>query len=130
MLRLRLVTLLLIAASSMSSAACHSSDPPEHRYHTRGLVTDLAGSGTERSITIHHEAIPGFVGRDGTTAEMPSMKMAFGAANDVPSELLQPGTQLSFDFDMRWSQRPALWIVHVAALPSGTELTLPEGHEH
>jgi len=127
MLRLRLATSLLTAALSSLTCACHSSDPPDRRYHVRGIVTEVAGSGSERSITIHHEAIPDFVGRDGASSEMPSMKMAFGAANDVPSSLLEPGKKVGFDFDVRWSRRPALWIVKAEALPSTSELTLPEG---
>lgn len=125
MLRLSLATSLLTAASILT-CACHTSDPPDHRYHVRGLVSEVAGSGSERSITIHHEAIPSFVGRDGKTAPMPSMKMAFGAADEVPSALFQPGEKIGFDFEMRWSRRPALWIVHVEPLPRSTQLELSE----
>jgi hypothetical protein len=129
MLRLCFATLLLTAATTMTYA-CQGSDPPVRSYHARGMVMEIAGSGRDRSITIHHEAIPGFVSRDGAIAEMPSMKMTFGAANEVPSELLEPGTKLGFDFDVRWSRSPALWIVHAEALPSDAQLTLTDGAGH
>jgi Cu/Ag efflux protein CusF len=120
---------MLLTAASMTWS-CHTDDPAEHRYRARGLVIELSGTGAGRSVTIQHEAIPSFVGRDGKSSEMPSMKMTFGAASEVPSAILEPGNKISFDFDVRWSRSPALWIVHAEPLPSSTALELPEGKEH
>ena len=104
--------------------ACGTSDPPTRRYHARGQVTALNGSGPDLSVSIHHEQIDGFEDRDGKRSAMPSMVMAFGVAPEVPRDLWSQGAKLSFDFDVRWSKQPTLYIVKAEALPADTALTL------
>jgi len=111
-------------ACTLGCAASCTQDPPPKRYHARGVVSEVSGSGADLSITIHHESIPNFTGRDGKPSEMPSMQMTFGAANDVPNTLWKDRNKVEFDFDVRWDKRPALWIVHAQPLPESTELTL------
>lgn len=60
---------------------------------------------------------------------MPSMKMVFGVARDVPRAIWRTGQKVEFDFDVRWQERPALWIVRANTLPDATELTL-DASEH
>jgi Cu/Ag efflux protein CusF len=116
------VTSCLLAMLLM--AACNPSDPPTRRYHVRGQVVAITGEGPERSVTIHHERVPDFVGRDGKKTEMPSMKMIFGVAPEVPSALLKPGAKLGFDFEVRWNEAPALLLLKGEPLGAGVELVL------
>jgi Cu/Ag efflux protein CusF len=105
-------------------SACKLAEPAVRRYHARGVVTEIASTGGELSVAIHHERIAAFEDRDGHAAEMPAMTMIFGVAPSVPRSLFQQDQKLAFDFDVRWNDRPALWIVHAQALPATTELTL------
>jgi hypothetical protein len=109
----------------LALAAC-AHDPPVKRYELRGQIVSIEGSGDDLSLTIHHERVPAFTGRDGKVSEMGSMKMIFGIAKDVPRAALQQGTKLQFAFDVRWSEAPALLIVQAHALPADTPLTLTD----
>lgn len=99
-------------------------------YHVRGLVQEVAGTGPEMSVAIHHEPIPLFEGREGTKSDMESMTMIFGVAKDVPSSVLTPGDKIVFDFDVRWNKRPALYITHAEPLPATTDLALSTSIAH
>jgi len=107
---------------------CGTSDPPVRRYHTRGQVTALSGAGAELTISIHHERIEGFEDRDGQRSPMASMVMAFGAAPDVPRDLWSQGAKVDFEFDVRWSKQPTLYIVKARALPADQPLLLTKEH--
>lgn len=107
--------------SSTLTFAC-AGDPPMRRYHARGVVKEITGGGSQLSASILHEAIPHFEGRDGKQAEMPSMTMDFGVADDMPRALFGQGQKIAFDFEVRWSQRPAMRIVKAEALSPETEL--------
>jgi Cu/Ag efflux protein CusF len=114
----------LAGMTLMAAVACASKDPPVKRYHVRGQVEAVEGSGEDLRVTIHHERVPGFVGRDGKASDMGSMKMIFGVAAKVPSEQLHAGAKVGFDFEVRWSQTPALLIVGVEELAGDTGLVL------
>lgn len=107
---------------------CSDSDPPERRYHARGLVTESSQDGDELSVAIHHEQIKAFEGRDGKRSNMDSMTMLFGVAKDLPPAMFSQGTKLAFDFDVRWSKRPTLLIVKAEKLPAETQLKLDSSH--
>jgi Cu/Ag efflux protein CusF len=108
--------------------ACGTADPPTRRYHARGQVTAVNGSGPDLTISIHHEQIDNFEDRDGKRAAMPSMVMAFGVAPELPRDLWGQGKKLAFDFDVRWSKQPTLYIVKADALPADAALTLTSEH--
>mgnify|MGYP003407292124 CR=1 FL=1 len=118
--------LLLTSTLLLAIAACGPNDPPTRRYHTRGQVTELLGSGAELTVTIHHERIEGFEDRDGKRSAMPSMVMAFGPAPDVARDLWSQGAKVGFDFEVRWSKQPTLYIVKAEALPPDTALDLSQ----
>lgn len=98
------------------------------RYHVRALVKEVAGSGDELRVALAHERVPAFEDRDGKRSEMPAMTMVFGVTSDVPK--LEPGLKVGVDFDVRWTEAPALLIVHAEALPADTELTLESARNH
>ena len=112
----------------VTANACGTADPPVRRYHARGQVTDVSGAAAELTIAIHHERIPSFEDRDGKRSPMPSMVMAFAAAPDVPRELWTKGAKVDFDFDVRWSKQPTLYIVKAQALPGDATLELTQEH--
>jgi hypothetical protein len=96
------------------------------RYHVRALVKEVAGSGADLRVVLAHERVPNFEDRDGKRSDMAAMTMAFGVASDVPQP--RAGEKLGVDFDVRWSQAPALLIVHSEPLPADSELTLSLEH--
>ena len=108
--------------------ACGTNDPPVRRYHVRALVKEVSGSGADLRVALHHERIPNFEDRDGKRSEMSAMTMVFGVAPEVAVAQLKAGAKVEVDFDVRWSQAPALLVVSAAALPEGTELVLPPDH--
>jgi Cu/Ag efflux protein CusF len=113
-------------ALTFALLACGKSDPPDRRYHTRGLVVRADGEG----VAIHHERIEAFEDRDGKPSAMDSMQMLFGAASDVDAALFKPGAKLAFDFDVRWAKQPTLLIVKAEPLGSETELVLEQDGHH
>lgn len=108
--------------------ACGANDPPVRRYHVRALVKEVSGSGADLRVALHHERIASFEDRDGKRSEMAAMTMVFGLAPEVPVAQFKPGAKLELDFDVRWSQAPALLVVRAQPLPAETELTLPPDH--
>ena len=118
----------LFCGALMMASACGTADPPVRRYHTRGLVTEGSAAAAELTIAIHHERIASFEDRDGKRSPMPSMVMAFGAAPDVSRELWSKGAKVDFDFDVRWSKQPTLYIVKAQALPADATLELTQDH--
>jgi len=111
-----------------SLLACGTADPPVRRYHARGQVTEVSGSGPDLTIAIHHELIQGFEDRDGKRSPMKSMVMAFGVAPDIPRDLWSQGAKVAIDFDVRWSKHPTLFIVRAEALPGDALLELTRDH--
>ena len=119
---MRLFTLLLLLS------ACGSADAPVRRYHVRAQVKEIVGSGADLRIALQHERIPGFEDRDGKRSEMAAMTMLFGVASQVPVGQFAVGQKVAADFDVRWSEAPALLIVHAEALAPDTALTLSSEH--
>jgi Cu/Ag efflux protein CusF len=91
-------------------------------------VTESAVDADGLNVAIHHEAIPNFEDRDGKSSSMSSMTMLFGVADDVPKSLFKQGAKVELDFDVRWSQRPTLFIVKASALDAETPLELKTSH--
>jgi Cu/Ag efflux protein CusF len=105
------------------------SQPAVKSYQSRGLVSEVAGSGAELSVAIHHEQIPQFQARDGSVSDMGSMTMIFGVSSKVDSSVLAAGSKVKFDFDVRWNQRPSLWITRAEPLADATALALTNEHD-
>jgi len=126
----RLALLSAVPSLLFALVGCGDSDPPVRRYHTRGVVSESSRDGDELSVAIHHEKLEAFEGRDGKRSDMDSMTMLFGVAPDVAPGLFSDGAKLSFDFDVRWSKRPTLFIVKAQSLPPDTELKLDESSHH
>jgi hypothetical protein len=110
---------------ALSAAGCgHGPAKTDARYHLRGVIAAMSGSGADAELSIHHEAIPNFKDRDGHASTMASMTMIFGLAQGVSPAALHVGDKIAFDFDLRWSTSPALLITKLEKLPADTPLAL------
>jgi len=89
-------------------------------YTVRGRV-DVVSPG---ELSVHHEAIPTFINRQGKSAGMVSMQMPFAVSDRVDVVGVHVGDLVEIDVLTRWSARPPLQIVRLRKLPPDTELTL------
>jgi len=82
---------LLVSLSTLAllfAVACGPRRPAnEKRYPLKGKV--IAVNKTERTATIKHEDIPGY---------MPGMTMPFKIKNDADLEMLKAGDEVSLEF--------------------------------
>lgn len=111
------VTALAFLAATLSACSEKSQDqtpdaaaPPENLqvYTVRGEIEALPSETTD--LRIHHEAIPEFIGPDGTVQGMQSMTMAFwppqglsledARIKDLDLTGLAPGDKVSFTFEV------------------------------
>lgn len=109
-------------AASAADAAAHD------RYTVRGIVRGRpadARPGSDRPITILHQAIPEFRDRDGEVTGMMAMAMPFlvGAELD-PAALdgLAVGDKIEFTFEVDWAAALPTRVVALTKLPADTEL--------
>ena len=100
--------------------ACGDDDgpatPPDGTYLVEGTVESLPREGAERrEISIAHEAIPDFVNREGEEVGMDAMTMQFVVAPDVDLEGIAAGDPVEFTFEVRWNDRPMLYVTRLHA---------------
>ncbi|MAY75303.1 MAG: hypothetical protein CMJ31_11400 [Phycisphaerae bacterium] len=85
----------------------------DQAYTVRGRLVQLPTSGgASRSLKIHHEHIPAFVGSDGEVHRnangvlgMLSMQMAFPLVDpDVDLSTYEVGDKVRFTFEVRWRE--------------------------
>ena len=115
---------LCVASIVLLATACSSGEDAPISYHLRGVVKDVAGTGPDARVTIHHEAMPHFKDRDGHDAPMASMTMNFGFVSSIAATRFVVNDKIAFDFDVRFSQTPPLLITQLQTLPTVTQLTL------
>ena len=77
------------------------------------------------SFQLHHEAIPGFVGRDGQASGMESMTMPFELEKGVSLEGVAVGDPVEIKLHVDWSADLAVVVTALSELPAGTKLDLP-----
>jgi Cu/Ag efflux protein CusF len=95
--------------------------PPDQTYDSRGVVYGIMHlEGRWPEITLHHQAIPEFVGREGAVAGMESMAMPFTVAPGVSLEGIEEGDPVAFRFEVRWEGQPTLLVTSLEPLPPGT----------
>ena len=120
------LALWLVVLFSLSG--CFSR-PPADVYNSRGSVirAERAADGTGR-VTLLHEAIADFKGRDGKVQGMAVMAMTFGAETHVPVEALEPRDKIAFRFEVHWNTPLPLRLIEVRELDPQTPLKL-DGYE-
>lgn len=137
--RLARAALLVCVAGAIVTgiAACEERTPAptaaaagdRHVYTVRGRIAALPEPGKPASqLMIHHETIPGFVGKDGRVVGMQEMTMPFVPAKDVSLDGLKRGDGVEFTFEVQWSPRPSSTLTKIAKLPEGTSPDLKAGN--
>ncbi len=120
------LTLVLTACDSQSQVAPQATAVQAAREYTvRGVVRQVAADGGE--ITIHHEAVPEFVGISGETEAMDSMSMPFPVVEKLLLEGIAAGDKVSFRFRIDWDGKVPLSVVALEKLPAETELDFEKG---
>jgi hypothetical protein len=123
----RILSATLLLALALSASCKPGAEEGTRRngrtYTVRGQVTQLPdpahpGSG----LYLSHEAVDGFVDRDGKTVGMDPMNMPFPVAPGVDLAGLAPADVVEFDLNVDWQAEPAVEITRVRKLPPGTKL--------
>ena len=100
--------------------------PGMHRYTVRGEVVQLpdpARHGDE--LLVRHEAIDGFVTRDGKVERMAPMVMPFRLEPSALAQGLAVGDKVEIRFAVDWSG-PSFRVERVERLPAATPLRFDE----
>ena len=118
---LTLALICLLLACDRQSAPPADADEVQ-TYRVRGKVVSVE----DRTVNIHHEAIPQFVHITGKADGMDEMVMAFTLGEDVEADSLGPGDRISFDLHARWKPSAEFWIDNLAPLPEDAKLNLTE----
>ena len=99
--------------------------PAPAEYQVRGLVRQVKPQSIgSTQLSIHHEAIPDFVGIRGDVEGMKSMTMPFTVAESVDLEGIGPGTKLQFRLTVDWTAPEPALITAIEVLPAETPLQL------
>jgi len=114
---------LLLALTACGDNTGRSQSPPTRTYEVRGIVRQIQlGTEGHSRITIHHEAIPDFVGIDGQQQVMKAMTMPFAVAESVDLTGLAPGTMIRFELTVDWNAAEPGRITSLEPLPADTVL--------
>lgn len=92
-------------------------------YQVKGLV----GGVSPKEIQIHHEAIPDFVGIDGTSEPMESMTMPFPVADPALVAGIAAGDRIDFTFRVDWDGKQPLVVTRIEKLPAEARLAFEKG---
>ena len=113
---------LLVAACGTQDAAAPPG-PPDQSYTVRGVVVALPTEGARVAyLSLRHEAIPEFVGREGDVVGMDSMTMPFALADPALAAGLAPGDEVEATLEIRWEADEPATLTRVEPLPAGAEL--------
>ncbi|WP_437949944.1 copper-binding protein [Sorangium sp. So ce296] len=113
---------MLVLAPLMAVLACRGEGGDGTRYHSRGVLRNIAHPNGQRVLLIHHEPIPDFVSRDGRKKGMASMAMPFGVAPEVSLDGLEIDDKIEFTFAVDWERYPTSFVTDVKELPPDTPL--------
>ncbi len=92
-------------------------------YRVRGRIASLPQAGQPGSeLTIAHEAIDGFVDRDGQATGMDPMTMSYPLARGVSTAGLAVGQPVEMTLHVDWSADPPAKITRLEKLPASTQL--------
>jgi hypothetical protein len=127
--RFAAAALALLSAFAIVTAACKPAQKEGgvrkggRTYTVRGQVTQLPDPASPGSgLSLSHEAIDDFVGRDGTIVGMDPMNMPFPVASGVSLAGISPADIVEFDLNVDWQNDLPVAITRIRKLPPGTEL--------
>lgn len=116
---LSILPLILLA----TLAACPGESGRGQTYTVRGQVLQLPGPQDPGALTIDHEAIDGWVDRQGKVVGMYPMAMPFPFAKDVSLDGIRAGDKIEFTLRVDWqAETRQVEIVGLRKLPPNTEL--------
>jgi len=119
----RVLAALTVAATLTGCGSQPSTElQPARTYTLRGMVRELPESDVPEWISVHHEAIPDFVGLTGEPEPMAAMTMTFTVDPDLPLEGITVGQKVEFDLVVDWDGSPPALVTRLAPLPAETEL--------
>lgn len=106
------------------AGGCKEKTAPPATYQVRGVVEGLPAAEPGSTILIQHEAIPGFVHRDGKGRGMDAMTMPFGVAPGLSLEGIAKGDKVELTLEVKWDRHPAAHVTAIGKLPADTQLQL------
>ena len=93
-------SLILVCLAVLLAAGCR---PQRGRNYTvRAEVVELPSDANGHLFVLHHEAIDGFVTRDGKAEGMDSMTMPFLVAKNVPLTEIRPNDKVEVLLHVDW----------------------------
>ena len=128
--RLRLTTSVAIFGASCLLVSCGDEPDPIDVYQVRGVVTALPNpENMGADLRVHHEAIPEFIGYDGTAQPMPEMDMAFPAPAGVVPIDLSVGDKVAIQLEVNRGKNRGYRATRVRPLASDTPLDLQRAED-
>ena len=110
-----------LAFALVAALGCRGGDG--RTYTVRGQVVQVPEAGNPASsFQVYHEAIDGFVGRDGQITGMDPMTMPFPLAKGVSLEDVKIGDPVEFTLEVDWNAEPPVKVTKLSELPAGTKL--------
>lgn len=126
-----IATLALVAGCKKDDKGSgEAAAPPDNEYTARGAINGLRTAGGRAYFTIHHEAIPDWVGSDGKAVTMDSMTMEFRGRSGVTTAGFADGDKVEFTFGVYSGDAPVLVISKLEKLPADTPLNFGGGAAH
>ncbi len=123
--RLALLSLALLSLGLLApflAMSCAQKSGPIQRYQVRAEVMQMP-EGPNGDLLIRHEAIDGFLDRDGKRMGMDPMSMPFPVAEGLSLAGFAPGDVIRCTLEVDWQQRSPVKIAAIEKLPAGTKLT-------
>jgi len=102
-------SLILVCLAVLLTAGCRPRTG--QKYTVRAEVVELPSAANGNLFVLHHEAIDGFVTRDGKAEGMDSMTMPFLVAKNVPLTEIQPNDKVEVLLHVDWRADRAVEII-------------------
>lgn len=118
-----IVVLISLIAAGCSGSGSEGDSAKEQVYTIRGQVVRLPDPASgDRSLTLAHEPIDNFVGRDGKVIGMDPMTMPFTVAQGASLDGIEVTDIIEFKLRVDWEAEEPTEIIEVKELPAGTKL--------
>ena len=102
-------SLILVCLAALLTAGCRPQRG--QNYTVRAEVVELPSNANGHLFVLHHEAIDGFVSRDGKADGMDAMTMPFLVAKNVPLTEIRPGDKVEVLVHVDWQADRSVEII-------------------
>lgn len=124
-----MATLAVLLATALGGCGGEAPAPAADVYTVRGVVERLPqANGPDKSIYIHHAAVPGYRDEHGTVVGMKSMTMPFPLHPGVSLSGILPGDAVEFTLAVTFRPRAGYEITVIHKLPAGTAVDFESPH--